>query len=558
MSDKKTPQSSYSGPVVVDPLTRIEGHLRIEVEVENGKIKDARSCGTLFRGLENILKGRDPRDAQHITQRTCGVCTYTHALCSTRALEDAMKVNLPANATYIRNLVLGAQFLHDHLVHFYHLHALDFVDVTSALQADPAKAAQLASSISPRPAKTEDFKAVQDKLKAFVASGQLGPFTNAYFLGGHEAYYLTPEENLVATAHYLEALRVQVKTARAMAAFGAKNPHPQFLVAGGVTCYESLTPARIKEYTDLYKETRDFVEQVYIPDLLMVASKYKDWAQFGGTHNFMTFGEFPAPGGERQLDSRWLKPGIIYKRDLSSVKKFEPEKIAEHVRHSWFKGDKALPPYDGVTEPQFTKMGDTDRYSWLKAPRYDGKVVETGPLAQVLVSYAQGHETIKPLVDHVLKALNVKADALYSTLGRTAARGIETLAIAKQIDAWLKSYQDNIVKDQQIVEDLQIPQEARGVGFVNAPRGGLSHWLRIEGGKIGNFQLVVPTTWNLGPRDAKDALGPAEQALIGTPVADPKRPVEILRTIHSFDPCIACAVHVIDGESNEVHKFKVL
>ncbi|HJA77463.1 MAG TPA: nickel-dependent hydrogenase large subunit [Candidatus Desulfovibrio gallistercoris] len=558
MSDKKTPQSSYSGPVVVDPLTRIEGHLRIEVEVENGKIKDARSCGTLFRGLENILKGRDPRDAQHITQRTCGVCTYTHALCSTRALEDAMKVNLPANATYIRNLVLGAQFLHDHLVHFYHLHALDFVDVTSALQADPAKAAQLASSISPRPAKTEDFKAVQDKLKAFVASGQLGPFTNAYFLGGHEAYYLTPEENLVATAHYLEALRVQVKTARAMAAFGAKNPHPQFLVAGGVTCYESLTPARIKEYTDLYKETRDFVEQVYIPDLLMVASKYKDWAQFGGTHNFMTFGEFPAPGGERQLDSRWLKPGIIYKRDLSSVKKFEPEKIAEHVRHSWFKGDKALPPYDGVTEPQFTKMGDTDRYSWLKAPRYDGKVVETGPLAQVLVSYAQGHETIKPLVDHVLKALNVGPDALYSTLGRTAARGIETLAIAKQIDAWLKSYQDNIVKDQQIVEDLQIPQEARGVGFVNAPRGGLSHWLRIEGGKIGNFQLVVPTTWNLGPRDAKDALGPAEQALIGTPVADPKRPVEILRTIHSFDPCIACAVHVIDGESNEVHKFKVL
>ena len=558
MSDKKTPQSSYSGPVVVDPLTRIEGHLRIEVEVENGKIKDARSCGTLFRGLENILKGRDPRDAQHITQRTCGVCTYTHALCSTRALEDAIKAKVPANATYIRNLVLGAQFLHDHLVHFYHLHALDFVDVTSALQADPAKAAQLASSISPRPAKAEDFKAVQDKLKAFVASGQLGPFTNAYFLGGHEAYYLEPEENLVATAHYLEALRVQVKTARAMAAFGAKNPHPQFLVAGGVTCYESLTPARIKEFTDLYKETRDFVEQVYIPDLLMVASKYKDWAAFGGTDNFMAFGEFPAPGGERQLDSRWLKPGVIYKRDLSSINKFDPELIAEHVRHSWFEGDKALPPYEGQTVPHFTKMGDTDRYSWLKAPRYKETAVETGPLAQVLVSYAQGHEAIKPLVDHVLKALNVKPDALYSTLGRTAARGIETLAIAKQIDVWLKSYQDNIVKDQQIVEDCEIPKEARGVGFVNAPRGGLSHWLRIENGKIGNFQLVVPTTWNLGPRDANDVMGAAEHALIGTPVADPKRPVEILRTIHSFDPCIACAVHVIDGESNEVHKFKVL
>ncbi|WP_297215559.1 nickel-dependent hydrogenase large subunit [uncultured Desulfovibrio sp.] len=558
MSDKKTPQSNYTGPVVVDPLTRIEGHLRIEVEVENGKIKDARSCGTLFRGLETILKGRDPRDAQHITQRTCGVCTYTHALASTRALEDAIKVKVPANATYIRNLVLGAQFLHDHLVHFYHLHALDFVDVTSALKADPVKAAKLASSISPRPAKAEDFKAVQDKLNAFVASGQLGPFTNAYFLGGHPAYYLEPEANLVATAHYLEALRVQVKTARAMAAFGAKNPHPQFLVAGGVTCYESLTPARIKEFTDLYKETRDFIEQVYIPDLLMVAGVYKDWAAFGGTENFMAFGEFPAPGGERQLDSRWLKPGVILKRDVAHVQGFDPAKIAEHVRHSWFEGDKPLPPYDGQTIPKFTKMGDTDRYSWLKAPRYDGISVETGPLAQVLVAYGQGHKTVKPLVDHVLSALNVGPDALFSTLGRTAARGIETLAIAQQMDQWLKAYQDNITKDQQIVEDCEIPKEARGAGFVNAPRGGLSHWLRIEDGKIGNFQLVVPTTWNLGPRDGKDVMGAAEHALIGTPVADPKRPVEILRTIHSFDPCIACAVHVIDGQSNEVHTFKVL
>ena len=531
---------------------------KIEVEVENGKIKDARSCGTLFRGLETILKGRDPRDAQHFTQRTCGVCTYTHALASTRALEDAIKVSIPANATYIRNLVLGLLFMHDHLVHFYHLHALDWVDVTAALAADPAKTAQLASSISPRPAKAADFKAVKERLQAFVNTGQLGPFTNAYFLGGHPSYYLSPEANLLATAHYLEALRMQVKTARAMAVFGAKNPHPQFLIAGGVTCYESLTPARIKEFTDLYKESRKFIEEVYIPDLLLVASQYKDWAAIGGTENFMAFGEFPAPGGERQLDSRWLKPGVIYKRDLSSINKFDPELIAEHVRHSWFEGDKALPPYEGQTVPHFTKMGDTDRYSWLKAPRYKETAVETGPLAQVLVSYAQGHEAIKPLVDHVLKALNVKPDALYSTLGRTAARGIETLAIAKQIDVWLKSYQDNIVKDQQIVEDCEIPKEARGVGFVNAPRGGLSHWICIDDQKISNFQLVVPTTWNLGPRDAKHVMSAAEHALVGTPIADPKRPVEILRTIHSFDPCIACAVHVIDGQTNEVHQFKVL
>lgn len=554
----KTPQSNYTGPVVVDPLTRIEGHLRVEVEVENGKIKEARSCGTLYRGLEVILKGRDPRDAQHFTQRTCGVCTYTHALASTRSLEDAINKPIPANATHIRNLVLGMQFLHDHLVHFYHLHALDFVDVTNALKADPAKAAKLAASISPRETKAEDLAAVQGKLKTFVESGQLGPFTNAYFLGGHPAYYLDPEANLVATAHYLEALRAQVEAARGMAVFGAKNPHTQFTVAGGVTCYEALTPERIKEFRELYKKTRAFIEQVYIPDLLMVAAAYKDWAAIGGTRNFMAFGEFPAPGGERDLNSRWYKPGVIYDRKIGSVQPFDPNKIEEHVRHSWYEGDQARAPYEGETKPAFTKMGDTDRYSWLKAPRYANQSMETGPLAQMLVAYGQNHPTIKPAVDMVLKKLNVGPEALFSTLGRTAARGIQTLVIAQQIENWLNAYEDNIAKDKLIVEDYEVPASAKGVGFVDAPRGGLSHWMRIEDGKIGNFQLVVPTTWNLGPRDDKNVPGAAEEALVGTPVADPKRPVEILRTIHSFDPCIACAVHVIDGQTNEVHKFKVL
>lgn len=358
----KTPQSNFSGPIVVDPLTRIEGHLRIEVEVENGRIKDARSCGTLYRGLEVILKGRDPRDAQHFTQRTCGVCTYTHALASTRALEDAMGLSLPANATHIRNLVLGLQFMHDHMVHFYHLHALDFVDVTAALKADPAKAAALASSISPRKATADDFKAVQARLKAFVDSGQLGPFTNAYFLGGHPAYYLDPEANLVATAHYLEALRVQVNAAKAMAVFGAKNPHPQFLIPGGVTCYESLTPERIKEFRDLYVQARKFIEEVYIPDLLLVAGAYKDWAALGcGCRNFMAFGEFPEVGGERDLTKRWLKPGVLLDGKLDAVQPFDPAKIAEHVRHSWYEGEEARAPYDGETKPAFTRLGDTDR-----------------------------------------------------------------------------------------------------------------------------------------------------------------------------------------------------
>ncbi len=558
----QTPQSSYSGPIVVDPLTRIEGHLRIEVEVENGKIKDARSCGTLFRGLETIVKGRDPRDVQHFTARTCGVCTYTHALASTRALEDAIynadkSFTIPANATYIRNLLLATQQLHDHIVHFYHLHALDFVDVTSALQADPVKAAAMTANLYPQQCKAENLKAVQDKLKAFVESGQLGPFTNAYFLGGHPAYYLEPEANLIATAHYLDALRLQVEAARATAVIGGKNPHPQMLIAGGVTCYDFLNEKRIKEFEDLYKKTAEFVHNVYIPDLLLVASQYKDWASIGGTTNFMTMGDFPAPGKERDLSSRWMKPGVLYDRKLT-LEAFNGDKIKEHVRHSWYEGDEALAPYDGKSEPKFTQIGDTDTYSWLKAPRYNDRATETGPLAAVLVNYVAGHPAFKPVVDTVLNALSITPEALFSTLGRTAARGIQTVAVSNYTATLLEEFKANIGKDQQICVDPEIPQESLGVGYVDAPRGGLSHWIRIEKGRVGNFQLVVPTTWNLGPRDASDVMGPCEEALIGTPIADPKRPVEILRTVHSFDPCIACAVHVIDGQTNEVHKFKVI
>ena len=555
MSQAQTPQSSYTGPIVVDPITRIEGHLRIEVEVENGRVKDARSAATLFRGLEMILKGRDPRDAQHFTQRTCGVCTYTHALASTRALEDAIGVEIPRNATTIRNLVLGMQYLHDHVVHFYQL---DFVDVTAALKADPVKAAQLNASISGKPLSAETLKTVQTKVRTLVDSGQLGPFTNAYFLGGHPAYYLDPETNLVATAHYLEALRKQVKIAQAMAVFGAKNPHTQFTVAGGVTCYNALKKEPLEQFEALYRETLEFVEQFYIPDLLLVAGAYKDWAGIGGgAVNYMTFGEFP--GDERRLETRWLKPGVILDRKIDTILPFDPSRIEEHVRHSWYEGEQARAPYEGETAPKFTSMGDTDRYSWMKAPRYDGKVVETGPLAQVLVAYAQGQAAVKPVVDQVLAALGTGPEALFSTLGRTAARGIEALAVARQTGTWLEELKDNLAGgDMKIVENCEVPKSARGVGFVNAPRGGLSHWIVIEDGRIANFQLVVPSTWNLGPRDAAGQRSAVEEALIGTPVADPKRPVEILRTVHSFDPCVACGVHVIDGRTNEGYDFRVL
>ena len=555
---KTTPQSSYTGPIVVDPLTRIEGHLRIEVEVENGRVKDARSCSTLFRGLETILKGRDPRDAQFFSGRTCGVCTYTHSLASTRALEDAMKIEIPVNATLIRNLVLGMQNLHDHVVHFYHLHALDFVDVAAALKADPAKAAKLNASISPRPTSEDELRAVQAKVKALVESGQLGPFTNAYFLGGHPSYYLDPEANLVATAHYLEALRVQVEIARATAVFGAKNPHPQFLIAGGVTCYNALRPDTIAQFKALYQKARAFVEQVYIPDLLLVAGAYKDWASIGGgVSDYMDFGEFP--GKERDLTTRWLKPGVIYNRDLSTVLPFDPSKISEHVRHSWFEGDEARAPYQGVTDPRFTRIGDPDRYSWMKAPRYDGHAIETGPLAQMLISYAQGDKLVTDTVNTVLKALNVGPEALFSTLGRTAARGVEAVVVANGVGEWLQQLEDKIAKgDNKICINTEVPKNAEGVGFVHAPRGGLSHWMVIENGKIANFQMVVPSTWNLGPRCAEGKLSAVEAALVGTPVADPKRPVEILRTVHSFDPCIACGVHVIDGRTNQGYDFKIL
>ncbi len=550
-----TPRSSYSGPIIIDPVTRIEGHLKMEVEVENGKVKNAWSSSQLFRGLEIILKGRDPRDAQHITQRACGVCTYVHALASTRCVDDAVGVDIPENARIIRNLVMASQFMHDHVVHFYVLHALDWVDVTSALKADPRKAAKIANDISPRKTSAQDLRAVQERLTAFVESGQLGPFTNAYFLEDHPAYYLPPEVNLIATAHYLEALRLQVKAARMMAIYGGKNPHTQFTIVGGVTCYDGLRKERIDQFAELLKETRDFIEDVYIPDLLAVASFYKDWAGFGGTANYLSFGEFPSI--EKDMESRWIPPGVIMNRNLGRIDQVDPKAIYEHVAASWYKGTEARHPYEGVTDPQYTSYDDKERYSWSKAPRYNDQSMEVGPLASVLVAYAQGQPEIVNAVDTVLRYLDVGPEALHSTLGRTAARGIKALVIAQKTADWLRELEGNVAAgDIKIAQEWEMPDEAEGVGFVDAPRGGLSHWIKIKDKKIENFQLVVPTTWNFGPRCAKGKLAPVEEALIGTPVADPKRPVEILRTIHSFDPCIACGVHVIDPRTNEVYKFR--
>ncbi len=454
---------------------------------------------------------------------------------------------------------MGAQFQHDHIVHFYHLHALDWVDIVSALSADPKKTAALADNVSNAPwGGTVYFKNVQQRLKTFVDSGQLGPFSNAYW--GHSAYKLPPEANLMAAAHYIEALRLQAKAARMHAIFGGKNPHPQSLVVGGVTCVRDLTPDRIAEFLYITKETQDFIKNVYIPDLLAVASFYKEWGAIGGTTNFLAWGEFPE--SDKEPDSLYMPRGVIMNRNLGGVKMASQERVSEDVTRGWYEKGPAKHPYEGETKPlqENPKYRPGDgQYTWFKAPRYDGEPCEVGPLTRVLVAYAKGHKDIKPIVDNVLKTLGVDANALFSTLGRTAARGIEALAIGERNQAWVMELVENVKKgDTQTYEPYEMPDSGMGVGLNDVPRGSLGHWVQIEDKKIKNYQYVVPSTWNLGPRDANGKLGPVEESLIGTPVADPKKPLEVLRTVHSFDPCIACGVHVIDPDSNEVYKVKAL
>jgi [NiFe] hydrogenase large subunit len=468
-------------------------------------------------------------------------------------------VKIPKNARIIRNLLMGAQFQHDHIVHFYHLHALDWVDVVSALSADPKKTAALSDNVSNAPwGGSVYFKNVQQRLKTFVDSGQLGPFSNAYW--GHSAYKLPPEANLMAAAHYIEALRLQAKAARMHAIFGGKNPHPQSLVVGGVTCVRDLTPDRIAEFLYITKETQDFIKNVYIPDLLAVASFYKDWGAIGGTSNFLAWGEFPET--DQEPDSLYMPRGVIMNRNIGGVKMADQAKVSEDVTRGWYEDGPARHPYKGETKPlkenpKYRPGGG--KYTWFKAPRYAGEPCEVGPLTRVLVAYARGHKDIKPLVDNVLKTLGVDANALFSTLGRTAARGIEALAIGERVQTWVMELVENIKNgDTKTYEPYKMPSSGMGVGLNDVPRGSLGHWVQIENKKIKNYQYVVPSTWNLCPRDANGKLGPVEESLIGTPVADPKKPLEVLRTVHSFDPCIACGVHVIDPDSNEVYKIKAL
>jgi hydrogenase large subunit len=556
--------------VVVDPITRIEGHLRIEAQVDGGKVADAWSSGTMFRGIELIVRNRDPREIWLWTQRICAVCTMVHALASVRAVENALEIEVPNNARLVRNIISASQYIQDHVVHFYHLHALDWVDVTGALKADPAKTSQLAQSISEWPkSSTTYFQSVQDRVKKLVESRQLSLFTSGYW--GHPAYRLPPEADLMAVAHYLEALEFQRDFIRIHAVLGGKNPHLQSYLVGGMTTsldpnepQAPLNPERFDFLVQVAQSAKPFVDQVLIPDVLAVAGFYKDWFSLGeGPGNYLSYGAFPQ-GGIKETSRYFLPRGFILNNDLTKVYPVDPDKVAEYVTHSWYEyaeGDQVpKAPAVGETKPKYTGpkppyefLEVEKKYSWLKAPRYDDHVMEVGPLSRMLVAYASGQTEVKTAVDGVLAHFKVPPAALFSTLGRIAARALETQLLANHIVGWIEELRSNMNRG-----DLRIhngdkwdpstwPSSAKGYGLFEAPRGSLGHWVEIENELVKNYQCVVPSTWNAGPRDAKGQRGPYETALLKTPIVDPERPLEILRTVHSFDPCLACAVHVVDA-----------
>ncbi len=562
--------------IVVDPITRIEGHLRIDAEVDGGKITKAWSSGQMWRGIEVILKGRDPRDAWLFTQRICGVCTTVHAIASVRAVENALGMEIPLNAQYIRNLVVALHTLHDHIVHFYVLSALDWVDVVSALKADIKKTVKLAESLSDWPNNSYDrFKQVQQKVQAIVDSGQLGPFANGYW--GHPAMKLPPEANLMAVSHYLEALDFQRKADQAIAIISGKNPHIQNMCVGGVTAAinpdneTTLNIERLYFVKQLTAEVRDFIQKVYLPDVIAIGALYSDWLQYGsGVTNYLAVPDMPLDTRGTEFD---LPGGTIMAGDLGSIKPFKSfddpyfeKNVKECIARAWYDGNWTKHPYEEETVPAYTDFQDDGKYSWIKAPRFMGEPMQVGPLAQVLTGYAQGHKLCKKYVDYALEQVSsiartrVDASALHSTPGRHLGRAIRAAILA---DLALKHWQllvDNIGKgDLEIFNPPVFPKgQQQGFGFHEAPRGTLSHWIVIEDGKIKNYQCVVPSTWNAGPRDDSGKEGPYEASLLENPVADPERPLEVLRTVHSFDPCIACAVHMVTPAGTEISSVQAM
>ncbi len=564
--------------ITIDPITRIEGHLRIDVEVENGKVNKAWSSGQMWRGVEQILLGRDPRDAWAITQRICGVCTTVHAITSVRAVENALQLEVPLNAQYIRNMIMTAHGIHDHIVHFYHLSALDWVDVVSALKADPVKTAQLAESLSDWENNGRHvFIDVHERLKGFVGTGQLGPFTNGYW--GHPAMKLSPDVNLLAVAHYLQALEVQRYANKIVSTLGSKTPHIQNLAVGGVSnpiatdSQSVLTVERLMLIKEMIDKLGAFIRNCYLVDVSAVGAFYADWTGHGqGITDYLAVPDVPmdSAGTKFMMPGGYIKGG-----DLASyhpIKTFgDPyfrDGVAESVKHSWYNYSNggALHPWKGETTPHYTDFQDDGKYSWVKAPTFYGKPAQVGPLAQVLCGAAAGHQPtltyLNKVVDTVstLAGTRIPLTALHSTIGRHAARAVRCAVLYECLQANWQALMENIAKgDVKTFNKPVFPKgEVMGVGFHEAPRGVLSHWAVIKDGKIANYQAVVPTTWNAAPRNEEDSVGPYEAALLGTPIADPERPLEVLRTVHSFDPCLACAVHLTDLEHKTVVQVKAL
>ena len=573
-------------PLVIDPVTRIGGHLRIEAEVANGVVADAWSSGTMFRGLELILRGRDPRDAWLFAQRICGTCTGVQALASVRAVENALGASIPRNARLVRNVIAGTQYVLDHVVHFYHLHAFDWVDVEAALRADPAATSTLAHATSGWPqSSTSHFTDARDRLQRFVSSGQLGPFANGPW--GHPAYRLSAEANLLVVAHYLEALDWQRKVAKIHTILGGKNPHPQTFLVGGMALTPpwggpsrglpgehpqqidkrapaALSEAGLAEIGELIAAAKSFVDQVYVPDVLLVAGHYPDWAALGaGIGNYLSYGDFPED--DTAQPALLLPRGRVMGRVMARVEGVDQEGVAETVAHSWYTYDGDAEglrsPMDGQTNAKYagpalpyTTLAGSEKYSWLKAPRYQDEPMEVGPLARVLVAYVEGRDDVRAAVQRAVTALGVGPDALFGTLGRFVARAVEAEVIAGRLATWHRDLAQNLADGDLAFADLGSwdpgtwPQEARGWSLGEAPGGALGHWVTIRDRTIQSYQIVDASTWNGSPRDGKGRRGAWEEALVGTPVADPERPLEILRTLHSFDPCTACGVHAFDPD----------
>ncbi len=567
--------------VVIDPITRIEGHLRVEVVLdENNVIKDAYSSATLWRGIEVILKGRDPRDAGFMTQRICGVCTFSHYRAGIVAVENALGIKPPLNAELTRTLLNMALFFHDHMVHFYQLHGLDWVDIISALSADPKKASEEAFKYVPKgyePIATgeDELREVQKRVKAFAAKGDLGPFKNGYW--GHKTMRFTPEQNLIALSHYLKTLEIQRTAAQAMAIFGGKNPHPQSLTVGGVTCIMDLQdPARLAEYMTKFKELADYANRAYYADIVMAAAAYGNEpsvVQQNNLGNYLTYQTMQTGANSYLFDAN----GYIKDFDLSKFYEIDESKIEEDVTHSWYKDTGFLQPYDGKTIPDYTGyvdgksidgkgkevnakvVNEKGKYSWIKSPRYNKEPMEVGPLACIAVNYAKGNEKVKKVVDEFLAQTGLPAKAIFTTLGRTAARMLQTKVIADYGLEAFNNLVENLKVDQTTVAPYVIDKnkEYKGRYIGDVPRGMLSHWCRIKDGVIENWQAVVPSTWNAGPVDGNGKKGAYEHNLIGMKLADPARPLEVIRNIHSYDPCIACAVHVMDVKGKKLGEFKV-